>query len=103
MNKVKPTGDKILVKCIMDDVKTPGGIIIPETARKKPKRGKIVALGKGRINEKGDIVPFMVKIGDEVLFDAFAGQEITIEREKYLIMHESNILAVVTDGYSDSK
>ena len=103
MNKIKPTRDKILVKCIKVDVKTSGGIIIPDSAKKKPLRGKIIALGSGRINDKGNVEPFTVKIGDEVLFDAFSGQEITIEREKYLIMNESNILAVVADECSSCK
>ena len=103
MNRVVPIRDKILVKCIVEDSKTPGGIIIPDSAKKKPLRGKIIAIGSGKINDKGIVEPFTVKVGDEVLFDAFSGQEITIEREKYLIMNESNILAVVTDECSSCK
>ena len=102
-NKIKPIRDKILVKCIKVDAKTSGGIIIPETAKKKPLRGIIITLGSGKINDKGNVEPFIVKVGDEVLFDAFAGQEVTIEREKYLIMNEPNILAVVIGEHSDSR
>ena len=94
---IRPMGDRILVKPIEpDDKKSPGGIIIPDTAQKeKPERGKVVAVGEGKRNEEGDILPLRVKVGDTVVFSKYGYDEIKIDEEEYYIVTESNILAVV--------
>ena len=92
---IKPLGDKVLVK--PDDVsesKTSGGIIIPDTAKEKPQKGKIVAVGPGRTDENGKIIKMNVKVGDKVLYSKYGGNEIEYEGEQYLIMSESDIYAV---------
>lgn len=92
---IKPLADKVLVK--PDDVsesKTSGGIIIPDTAKEKPQKGKIVAVGPGRTDENGKIIKMNVKIGDKVLYSKYGGNEIEYEGEQYLIMSESDIYAV---------
>jgi len=92
---IKPLGDKVLVK--PDDVsesKTSGGIIIPDTAKEKPQKGKIIAVGPGRTDENGKIIKVNVKVGDKVLYSKYGGNEIEYEGEQYLIMSESDIYAV---------
>ena len=92
---IKPLADKVLVK--PDDVsesKTSGGIIIPDTAKEKPQKGKIVAVGPGRTDENGKIIKMNVKVGDKVLYSKYGGNEIEYEGEQYLIMSESDIYAV---------
>lgn len=94
--KVKPLADRVLVKRIEEEEqKSGGGIIIPDTAKEKPQRGKIVAVGPGSTNDKGDKVPLEVKEGDEVIFGKYSGNEISIDNEEYLIMRESDILGVL--------
>ena len=93
--KVKPIGDKILVKRLEADEKTAGGIVIPDSAKEKPKQGKIVALGDGKILDDGKRADFQVKKGDRVLFTSYAGTEVKVEGEEYLIMSDDDILAVI--------
>jgi len=92
MSKVslKPLADRVLVEAAPAEEKTAGGIIIPDTAKEKPQRGKIVAVGAGKKDE-----PMSVKVGDSVLYGKYAGTEITIEGKEYLIMRESDIFAVI--------
>jgi chaperonin GroES len=75
--------------------KTKGGIIIPDTAKEKPEQGKIVAVGKGRVNDKGKLMPVGVKVGDTILFGRYSGSEVELDGEKHLIMREEDILGVV--------
>jgi chaperonin GroES len=94
--KVKPLQDRVLVKRIEEAIeKTKGGIIIPDTAKEKPQQGKVVAVGKGRVNEDGKVTPLDVKAGDTVLFAKYSGSEIKIDGEEHLIMREDDILGVV--------
>lgn len=93
----RPLHDRILVRRTDEDEKTAGGIIIPDTAREKPQQGEVVAVGPGVRNEKGDLLPLDVKIGDRVLFGKYAGSEVTIDGEEFSIMKESDILGVL-DG-----
>jgi len=88
--KIKPLADRVLVEPAAAEEKTAAGIIIPDTAKEKPQRGKIVAVGPGKKDE-----PMTVKVGDNVLYGKYAGTEITIEGENYLIMRESDIVAIV--------
>jgi chaperonin GroES len=93
--KIRPLGDRILVLGIDEEEKTSGGIIIPDTAKEKPQEGKIVAVGPGRVNEKGERNALDVKAGDRVLFGKYAGNEIKIDGVEHLIMQEDDILGIV--------
>ncbi len=93
--KIKPIGENILVKRREAVTKTKGGIVLPDSAAEKPKEGEIVALGEGRLLKNGKRVDFQVKVGDKVLFAAYAGSEFKIDGEEYLIMSEEDILAVI--------
>ena len=92
---LRPLQDRILVKRVEEETKTAGGLFIPETAKEKPQRGEIVAAGKGKKTEDGKVLPLDVKVGDKVLFGKYAGTEIKVEGEDYLIMREDDLLAVV--------
>ena len=91
----RPLHDRVLVRRIDADEKTAGGIIIPDTAKEKPQRGEIIAVGAGTRTEDGKLVPLDVKVGDEVLFGKWSGTEVKIDGEDLLIMKESDILGVV--------
>jgi chaperonin GroES len=93
--KIVPLNEKIVVERLEADEKTVGGIILPDTAREKPKQGKILALGEGKPLEDGGRAKFQVKVGDRVLFTSYSGSEVTIDGKEYLIMTEDDILAVV--------
>jgi chaperonin GroES len=93
--KLRPLQDRILVKRIEEESKTAGGIFIPDTAKEKPQKGEIVAVGKGKKTEEGKIIPLDVKVGDKVLFGKYAGTEIKVEGQEYLIMREDDILGVM--------
>ena len=95
MAKLRPLGDKVLVKRVEAESKTKSGIVLPDTAKEKPKRGKVLSLGDGRRLENGERAPFGVKKGDEVIFTSYAGSEIKIDGEELIIMSEDDILAVV--------
>ena len=94
--KVRPLGDKILVKRDEAATKTDSGIFLPESAKDKPKQGKVMAVGNGILNkDKGTYVPFTVKKGDTVIFSSYSGTEVKIDGEPYLIMTEEEILGIV--------
>ena len=91
---IRPLHDRVLVRRLGEDEKTAGGIIIPDTAKEKPMQGEIVAVGPGARNEKGEIAPLDVKVGDQVLFGKWSGTEVKIDGEELLIMKESDIMGV---------
>jgi chaperonin GroES len=91
---IRPLHDRVLVKRIEEEQKTAGGIIIPDSAQEKPTKGKVVAVGNGSRDDSGKVVPLDVKAGDVVLFAKWGGTEIKIDGEDYLIMKESDIMAV---------
>jgi len=93
--KIKPLGDKVLVKRLEAEEVTKGGIVLPDTAKEKPREGKVIALGKGRMLKDGKYSQFQVKTGDKVLFSSYAGTEVKINGEEYLVMNEEDILAIV--------
>ena len=94
--KIRPLGDKIIIKRDEPTSKTESGIYLPESAKDKPKQGKVVATGNGILNkETGEYLPFSVKKGDSVLFSSYAGTEVKIDGQDYLIMTEEDILGVV--------
>ena len=92
---LKPLGEKILIKRVEADDKTAGGIVLPDSAKEKPKEGKVIVLGEGKLLENGSRAKFQVKKGDKVLFTSYAGNEITVSDEEYILMSEEDILAVV--------
>jgi chaperonin GroES len=92
--KVKPLADRVLVKQEEEEVKK-GGIIIPDTAKEKPQQGKVIAVGPGKLSEAGQRIAPEVKKGDMILYGKYSGAEVTIDGQEYLIMRESDILAVV--------
>ena len=93
--KIRPLHDRLVVKRVEEETTTKGGIIIPDTAKEKPLEGKIVAAGTGKILENGTKIPLDVKVGDKVLFGKYAGTEIKIDGEEYLMMREEDILGVI--------
>jgi len=93
--KIRPLGDRILVKRIKEEEKTKGGIIIPDTAKEKPQEGKVVAVGKGKYDDSGKLIPLEVKAGDKILFGKYSGSEIKLEGEEHLILREDDILGIL--------
>ena len=93
--KFRPLHDRVVVRRIEEDERTPGGIIIPDTAKEKPMEGEIVAVGPGARDERGEIAPLDVKAGDRVLFGKWSGTEVKIDGEELLIMKESDIMGVI--------
>jgi chaperonin GroES len=94
--KVKPLGDRILIKQVEAEEKTAGGIVIPDTAKEKPQQAEVIAVGEGKKKEDGSVIPLSVKEGDRVLYGKYSGTEISIEGEDYLIVKEEDILGIVT-------
>jgi len=91
----KPLGDRVLVKRLENETTTSGGIIIPETAKEKPQRGKIVSLGEGKRTDDGKLIAPRVKEGQQVLFGKYSGTEVKIDSEEYIIMREDDILGII--------
>ncbi len=96
--KIKPLHDRVLVKRLAEEEKTKGGLIIPDSAKEAPAEGKVIAVGQGKRDEKGSLVPMAVKAGDRVLFSKYGGTEVKIEGEEHLIMREEDILGIVEEG-----
>ncbi len=92
--KIRPLQDRLIVKRIDEEETTKGGIIIPDTAKEKPQEGKVIAVGKGKINDDGKLQPLDVKKGDRVLFSKYSGTEINIEGEEHLIIREDDVLGI---------
>jgi chaperonin GroES len=93
--KIQPLGDRIIVKAVEPKEIKKSGIIIPETAKEKPQEGEVVAVGKGKTNEEGKVIPMEIKTGDIVLYGKYSGTEIKINDEEYLIMREEDVLGIV--------
>ncbi|MGE5215872.1 MAG: co-chaperone GroES [Chloroflexota bacterium] len=93
--KIRPLQDRIIVKRIEEEEKSKGGIIIPDTAKEKPQEGKVVAVGKGKVNDDGKVTPLDVKVNDRVLFGKYSGTEINIDGDEHLIMREEDVLGVI--------
>jgi chaperonin GroES len=93
--KIRPLQDRVIVKRVVEEEKTSGGIIIPDTAKEKPQEGKIIAVGKGKLGEDGKVTPLDVKKGDKILFSKYAGTEVNIEGEEHLIIREDDVLGVI--------
>ncbi|MFO0849439.1 MAG: co-chaperone GroES [Gemmataceae bacterium] len=93
--KIVPLNDKIVVERLEADDKTAGGIILPDTAKEKPKQGKVLAVGEGKLLDSGKRSAFQVKVGDRVLFTSYSGNEVNVDGKDYLVMTEDDVLAVV--------
>ena len=93
--KIRPLHDRVIVKREDEERKSPGGIVIPDTAAEKPIRGKIVAVGKGKVLEDGKVRPLDVKVGDRILFGKYGGNEVKVDGEELLVLREEDIMAVI--------
>ncbi|HHY60658.1 MAG TPA: co-chaperone GroES [Clostridia bacterium] len=92
---IQPLGDRVVIQVVEAEEKTKGGIVLPDTAKEKPQKGVVKAVGTGRVSETGERIPLEVAVGDTVIFAKYAGTEVKIDGEEYLIMSERDILAVV--------
>ncbi len=101
--KFRPLHDRVLVRRIEEEEKTVGGIIIPDTAKEKPMQGKVLAVGPGARDEKGELVPLDVKVGDRILFGKYSGSEVKIDGEELIIMKESDIMGILEGTKSARK
>ena len=93
--KIRPLHDRVIVKRLEEERTSPGGILIPDTAAEKPVQGKIVAVGKGKILEDGNVRPLDVKVGDKILFGKYSGTEVKLDGEELLVMREEDVMAVI--------
>jgi len=93
--KLIPLGDRLLVERLEAEEKTAGGIVLPDAAKEKPIQGKVVEVGEGRRNDDGELVPMQVKKGDRILFGKYAGTEVKLDGDEYLIMKEDDVLAIL--------
>ena len=93
--KIKPLGERVLVELVKEEEVTKGGIIIPDSAKEKPQEGKVIAIGTGKLDENGKVIPFNVKKGDLVLMPKYGGTEVKIDGNEYQIVREDDILAVI--------
>ncbi|MCB9567857.1 MAG: co-chaperone GroES [Myxococcales bacterium] len=96
--KVRPLNDRILVKRLAEETKTAGGLFIPDSAKEKPSRGEIIAVGHGKLDNDGKRVPLEVKAGEKILFGKYAGTEIKLDGEEHIILREDDVLAVIEDA-----
>ena len=92
--KIRPLHDRVIIKRLDEDKTSPGGIIIPDTAAEKPVQGKVVAVGKGKILEDGQVRPLDVKVGDKILFGKYSGTEVKIDGEDLVVMREEDVMAI---------
>lgn len=95
--KLRPLNDRVLVKRLEEEEKTKGGIIIPDTAKEKPIRGEVVAVGPGKMSDDGKRIELAVKVGDKVMFNKYAGTEIKVDGVEHLVMREDDIVAIIED------
>jgi chaperonin GroES len=103
MTSIRPLADRVIVKRVDADEKTVGGIIIPDTAKEKPAKGEVLAVGPGARDERGHAIAMDVKVGDIVLFGKWGGTEVKVDGEDLLVLKESDIIGVITDAKSGKK
>jgi chaperonin GroES len=94
--KIKPLGDRILIKPSEGIERTKGGIVLPDTAKEKPQEGEVVAVGEGKKSDDGKVIPLTVKVGNKVLYGKYSGTEVTLDEEEYLIVREDDVLAIIS-------
>ncbi len=95
--KVKPLGDRIIIKPLEEKEVKKGNIIIPDTAKEKPQQGEVVAVGKGKMTDDGKLIPMEVKVGDKILYGKYSGTEIKIDGQEYLILHQDDVLGIIEE------
>ena len=95
MSKIRPLHDRVIVKREEDERKSPGGIVIPDSASEKPSKGRVVAVGTGKLLDDGKVRPLDVKVGDKVLFGKYSGTEVKVDGDEVLVMREEDLLAVI--------
>lgn len=93
--KLKPLGDRIVVKVVTRDEKTKGGILLPDTAKEKPTEGEVIAVGTGKVLDNGQKQPVEVKVGDRIIFSKYAGTEVTVDGDEVVIFSERDVLAII--------
>ena len=93
--KLRPLGDRVVVKALEQKEVKKGGIIIPDTAKEKPQEGEVIAVGKGKTTDDGKLIAMDVKVGDKILYGKYSGTEVTVDGEEYLIMREADVFAIV--------
>jgi chaperonin GroES len=93
--KIRPLHDRVIIKRLEEERTSPGGIVIPDTAAEKPIKGKVIAVGKGKILENGEVRPLDVKVGDNILFGKYSGTEVKVDGEELLVMREEDVMAVI--------
>jgi chaperonin GroES len=93
--KIRPLHDRVIVRRLEEERRTPGGLVLPDTAKEKPVQGEVVAAGKGKILENGDVRPLDVKVGDKILFGKYSGTEVKVGSEELLVMREEDIMGIV--------
>ncbi len=96
--KIRPLHDRVIVRRLEEEKMSPGGIVIPDSAKEKPIQGEVTAIGKGKISEAGDVTPLDVKVGDRVLFGKYSGTEVKVGDEELLVMREEDIMGVVEEA-----
>jgi len=92
---IKPLGERVVLKVLESEEKTKSGIVLPDTAKEKPQMGKVLAVGSGKVLDNGEKLPLEVKVGDQVLFAKYAGTEVKLDGEEYMVLKESDILAII--------
>ena len=95
--EIRPLQDRVLIRRTEEDRKSPGGIVIPDSATEKPIKGEVIAAGKGKILESGDVRPLELKAGDKVLFGKYSGTEVKVDGEELLVMKEDDVMAIIED------
>lgn len=93
--KIKPLSDRVLVKAVEKQEQQKGGIIIPDTAKEKPQEGEVIAVGPGKRDDQGKLIPMDVKVGDSILYGKYSGTEVKLDDTEYLIMHQEDILGIL--------
>jgi chaperonin GroES len=93
---IRPLGERVIVKALAQEEKTKSGIYLPDTAKEKPQQGEVIAVGNGKVTEEGKTIPMNVKSGDKILYGKYSGTEVKIDGEEYLIIKESEILAILS-------
>lgn len=92
---LKPLGDRIIVKALAAEEVTPGGIVLPDTAKEKPLEGEVIAVGPGALNDTGKRIPIDVKVGDKIIYGKYAGTEVKVDGEEYIILRQEDVLAIL--------
>jgi len=103
MAKLKPLSDRIIVKAVTAEEKTPGGIVLPDTAKEKPQEGEVIAVGPGKLLDSGKLAPMDIKVGERVIYSKYGGTEIKLHGEEIVVLRQDDVLGIVEDGKNGKK